>query len=285
LSGNRLLKKCRVTMVILLFIGIAIIPYLPNSILQASSEGTSIMVTTQACGINGFGNTTVKLTRQQYQKLELFLVNFEARLNHTATREETVLLFKEAVIELNTYGLLPKGMTVGQTERLVSGDYQNPKMLSKFENNFQDRMNKRHNDNSNLNFMNVFCLLFAAATKIPEYYPNSFIIPFGVLLVLSLIPAILVSFIGSQELANTLAEFGLFLWMLNPFRAFNFVVCMGYEVELRSVGLKGLVHETLNNGSIFMGFSGLMLSPFNNKTYFLGFAFVVENLGERLFLP
>ncbi len=278
MSGNHLLEKSSAIVAILLFIGIAIMPYISSSVVKASTKDASVEVTVHVCGINGFGNTTVKLPRQQYQNLEQYLVDFEDRLNQTTTREEAVLLFKEAVGKLNIYGVFPKGMTVGQAERLVSGYYQNSKMFSKFENDFQSLWNKKLNKNVNLDLMNVFCLLFAAATKIPEYYPNPFIIPFGILLVFGLIPAILVSFIGSQELANNLAELGLFLWMLNPFRAFNFVVCMGYEIQLRSVGLKGLVHQTLNTGGVFMGFSGLMLSPFNDKTYFLGGAFAVDGL-------
>jgi hypothetical protein len=65
--------------------------------------------------------------------------------------------------------------------------------------------------------------------------------------------------IGAEELANTLAELGFFIRTLNPFRVFNFVLCMGYEIELRSFGLKGLVYENLNSGGLCMGYSGLML--------------------------
>jgi hypothetical protein len=278
LSGNSLLKKSRVIIAILLFVEIAIIPNIPSSVVKATTEDASVEVTAQACGINGFGNTTVKLTKQQYQNLKQYLVDFRSRLNQTTTKEEAVPLFKETVVELNTYGLLPKGMTVGLVDRLVSGYHQNSKLLSHFKNDFQNRWNKKQNENANPNFMNVFCLLFAAATKIPEYHPNPFIIPFGILLVLALIPAIIVSFYGSQDLANTLAELGLFLWTMNPFRVFNSVLCMGYDIELNSIGLKGVVHETLNNGGAFMGFSGLMISPLNDKTYFIGYAFVVDDI-------
>jgi hypothetical protein len=53
---------------------------------------------------------------------------------------------------------------------------------------------------------------------------------------------------------------------------------MGYEIDLRSFGLKGLVHENLNSGGLFMGYSGLMLSSIADKTYFLGFAFSVNGV-------
>jgi hypothetical protein len=75
----------------------------------------------------------VKLTRQQYQNLEQYLVDFRARLNKTTTREEAVPIFKEAVVELNKYGLLPRGMSVERAQRLVTGLYQNTKLANYVE--------------------------------------------------------------------------------------------------------------------------------------------------------
>ena len=94
-------------------------------IVKASDDNDLVEVTTQACGIKGFGNTTVKLTREQYQNLEQYLVEFRQRLNQTSTREEAVPIFKEAVVELDKYGLLPKGMSVEKAQRLVIGAKQN----------------------------------------------------------------------------------------------------------------------------------------------------------------
>jgi hypothetical protein len=82
-----------------------------------------VEVTSQACGIQGFGNTTVKLTKQQYQNLEQYLVDFRTRLNQTTTRGEAVPIFKDAVVELNKYGLLPKGMSIRQAVDLTTGRY------------------------------------------------------------------------------------------------------------------------------------------------------------------
>jgi hypothetical protein len=109
--------------VILLFIGVSIAPSVNQSVVKASDDNDLVEVTTQVCGIKGYGNTTVKLTREQYQNVEDYLVEFRAKLNQTSTREEAVLIFKEAVVELNTYGLLPKGMSVEQTQKLVTSGY------------------------------------------------------------------------------------------------------------------------------------------------------------------
>jgi hypothetical protein len=197
------------------------------------------------------------------------------RLNATTSQQDAVLLFHEAVVEINRQGLLPKGISVHQAQMLVSGYHQNSKMVSQVENTLITRWNKKHCDTANPNLKNSFCALFAVATKIPNYYPSPVIVPLGLLLVLGLFPALIVSIFGQTELANKLAELGLSLWMINPLRWFNFVVFEGYDIEFRSLGLKGLVHETLNTSGVLWGFTGLMLSPFSDKTYFLGFAFSI----------
>jgi hypothetical protein len=114
------MKKILVAGAILLFIGVAVAPSINLNVVKASNDNDPVEVTTQACGINGYGNTTVKLTREQYRNLEQYLVDFRARLNQTTTREEAVPIFKEAVVELNKYGLLPKGMSTNQALRLIT---------------------------------------------------------------------------------------------------------------------------------------------------------------------
>jgi hypothetical protein len=113
-------SKSLVLIIILLFIGVAVAPSINQSVVTASQDDDLVEVTTQACGIKGFGDTTVKLTREQYQNLEQYLIEFKARLNQTSTREEAIPLFKQAVIELDTYGLLPKGMNTKQAQHLVT---------------------------------------------------------------------------------------------------------------------------------------------------------------------
>jgi hypothetical protein len=131
--NTNVLRKSLAVAVILLFIGVSIAPSININVVKASNDNDRVEVTTQACGIKGFGNTTVKLTRQQYQNLEQYLVDFRARLNKTTTREEAVPIFKEAVVELNKYGLLPRGMSVQKAEKLVTGEYLNKKTMDALE--------------------------------------------------------------------------------------------------------------------------------------------------------
>jgi len=116
-------RKCLAVGIILLFVGVTIAPTINFQVAKASTDDDLVEVTTHACGIKGYGNTTVKLTRDQYQNLEEYLVEFRARLNQTSTREEAVPIFKDAVVELDKYGLLPKGMSVERAQKLVTTSY------------------------------------------------------------------------------------------------------------------------------------------------------------------
>jgi hypothetical protein len=128
-----IMKKILVVGIILLFIGVAVAPSFNQSVVKASTDDDLVEVTTQACGIQGYGNATVKLTREQYQNLEEYLVEFRARLNQTSTRDEAIPIFKDAVVELDKYGLLPKGMSVEQTQELVTSGYWYQKKLQLYE--------------------------------------------------------------------------------------------------------------------------------------------------------
>lgn len=114
------MKEILVLGVIILFISVAFAPCINISVVKASKDSDLVEVTTQACGIQGFGDTTVKLSRERYQDLEQYLVEFRARLNCSTSAEETSELFKETVSELHEYGLLPKGMSVAFAQRLVT---------------------------------------------------------------------------------------------------------------------------------------------------------------------
>ena len=126
---------------------------------KASNDNDLVEVTSQACGIPGYGNTTVKLTKQQYQNLEQYLVDFRAKLNQTTTKEEAIPIFKDAVVELNKYGLLPKGMSVEKAQNLVIGGFQNPRFLR-----FLDDILKRFLGTNYGAYENYNCLISGQTT-------------------------------------------------------------------------------------------------------------------------
>jgi hypothetical protein len=156
---NKSLKKELSVIIVILFISLVVKPTINFSVVKASNDNDLVEVTSQACGIQGFGNTTVKLTKQQYQNLEQYLVDFRARLNQTTTREEAVPLFKEAVVELNKYGLLPKGMSIKQAQNLVIGRDK--------EENHSILYQRLHRIVSNINLTdyNFLCLITGSITN------------------------------------------------------------------------------------------------------------------------
>jgi hypothetical protein len=116
------MKRLMVIGVILLIFSITLVPTIDFNAVRAASENEFVNVTLEICGVKEYKNTTVKLTKQQYQALEGYLANFRSKLNQTKTREDAVPLYKEVVIELNKFGLLPKSMSVKQAQKLVTGE-------------------------------------------------------------------------------------------------------------------------------------------------------------------
>jgi hypothetical protein len=163
------MKKILALGIILLFIGVAVAPSINFTVVKASNENDLVEVTTQACGIKGFGDSTVKLTRQQYQNLEQYLVDFRARLNQTSTREEAIPIFKEAVVELNKYGLLPKGMSIERAQKLVIGRHYNTyliNLIKRFNNEYSNQVNE-----------NYYCIIAGVTDLMTEFqgYITSFL--------------------------------------------------------------------------------------------------------------
>lgn len=274
LSVNRRLfqKKCWAVAVIFLCICIAIASYGKNIIAFGIIVDEKVEVSAQICGMKGFGIHSVSLTRQQYEQLERCLVDLQARFQRIGSRQEAVSLFMEAVAQINAYGLLPKEISVAQAHQVMCGSFENSKMSRLIGIEGHNGGDKRYYEHFNPKLRNVFCFLSAVATKIPDYDHSPVILPFGLLLLLGLLPAFFASLLGNQPLANTLAERGLYIWNANPIRASNYMIILGYDVALRSVGLLGRVNENLSRGVIFRGYSGLMLYPFDNTTYFFGYA-------------
>ena len=150
------IRKGFVICIFLLFVGVTIASSINFTIVNATTDSDLVEVTTHFCGINGIGNTTVKLPRGQYQNFEHYLAEFRARLNHTATREDAIPLFKDAIVELSKYGMLPNGMSISQTQRLVTGGNCNIRKLYSY--------GTRLGNIQGFNHSNVLCLI-AGGTK------------------------------------------------------------------------------------------------------------------------
>ena len=152
------MKKLISATVILLFIGLAFAPSI-----NANNQSDFVEFTTEVCGLNG-GKKTVKLTQQQADEVKELFDSINMRLNATKSREGAEEIFKDAVVELDKYGLLG-GLSVNQAQRLVTGGFYNSKLIKTIE----KRIKNNHIYSENVDF---FCLITGKTN-------NTIFIPIG----------------------------------------------------------------------------------------------------------
>jgi hypothetical protein len=268
MRANPYLRNGLAIGIILLFIGVTLAPSINFNVVKASTDNELVEVTTQACGIKGFGNQTVKLTKQQYQNLEQYLTEFRARLNKTTTREEAVPIFKDAVVELNKYGLLPKGMSVEQAQKLVTGGYQNDKSMEIVHKLFGMK-------NKPYEFINVLCFV---ATLCLNAANTNMILLFSSFLGLLLWGLLVLSGINVYIAYAISLIAGIPLFIVSQFKTLLFMSIIDVSPILSGVfffysnGLYGIQRPEYFNDII--GFTGIKIGwPLS---FYLGFALVVE---------
>jgi len=121
------MKKYPAVAVVVLFVGIAIAPSINANV----SKEALVEFTTEVCGLNG-GKQTVKLTQEEAVEVEALFDSIREKLDTTKSRDEAEEIFKEAVIELDKYDLLG-GLSVKQAQKLVTGKYQDSKIIKILE--------------------------------------------------------------------------------------------------------------------------------------------------------
>ncbi|UCD14202.1 MAG: hypothetical protein JSW60_01970, partial [Thermoplasmatales archaeon] len=154
MDKNCFVKKGLTVGVIFLFIGVAFASSINANIFE---ESDLVEFTAEACGNPG-AKHTVKLTKQQAEEVKTLFNSIRKRLIESDSRKETVEIFKEAVVDLDKFGLLG-GLSVKQAQKLVTGSYQNmrtTKFLEKMYNNFQTSIEKNEN---------WFCLIAGRTTN------------------------------------------------------------------------------------------------------------------------
>jgi len=255
------IKKIFAVCMILLFIGVVITPSINLRVVKAfHTDNNLVEVTTQACGIQGYGNTTVKLTREQHAEVDLLFETIHCKLNNAASREEFVHIYHDAIIELDKYGLLPQGLTIEQAQNVVT----------RWNQNHHESIMKRQ-----LHIfpqcVNAFCLLSLTATRNSYVYP--LLASYGPLWVIAVSLSLLSYRLGASKINDVLVPLLIILSIINPFKLMNLIMIRGYYTDLYSVGLKGNV----NSDDVFLlvGYTGLMVFSFNDKIYFLGSALAV----------
>ncbi|MCX6667486.1 MAG: hypothetical protein NTV74_04515 [Euryarchaeota archaeon] len=123
-------RKGLVAMVVALFIGLSVAPGMSavNPGTSPSSGGTLVgnndlvKITVSLCKTDGIENYTFMLTKEKANALNILIDNFQKDLNNSKTKEETVALYNSMVESLYGLGLIPGGMSVEETQQLVTGN-------------------------------------------------------------------------------------------------------------------------------------------------------------------
>jgi hypothetical protein len=250
---------------LLILLSITVAPTINFNVVKASQDNDLVEVTSQACGIQGYGNTTVQLTKQQYNDLEQYLVDFRARSNQTSTRQEAVPLFKDAVVELDKYGLLPKGMSVERAQKLVIGENNKEGVIKFAKKLFSRNQNGSHN--------NSLCLIAgyinqAAFISLFELIPGLLLLPlyfivmlFGMTGYYFYFPPGLINLIILLELPM---NYGAYVKPINPMSVIVFgkggnTITTYSTGSIYSLGLLGMKYVKGNFTGSIIGFTGIRI--------------------------
>ena len=212
---------------------------------------------------------TVSLTQQQADEVELLFDEIHERLNEVETREEAEEIFKDAVMELNQYGLLPKGMSVEQAQKLVAGEYSKDKGLPIFE-------KVSHENSIQENQDNFFC--FVSGIVYDGYATGQ----------LGMIGGIL-ALLGVFGILDVIGVIGVLLMVISEIIVTVFPLSIMqsitiFSANIISLGILGFKNHTIpphsGTAKIF-GFNGIKLTNIETgEINLLGFALAVIDLSN-----
>jgi hypothetical protein len=248
MQKNPLIGKGLVIGIIFLFVGVVIAPSINFNVVKASSDNGLIEVTTEVYGIKGFGLHTAMLTTQQYGEVKHLMESIKERLRRAANKEETIAIFKDAVVTLNTYGLIPQGMTIEQTQKLVVGEYENFKVKTIGERFFPK-------NTFQTNQSNFLCLIAGIVhdgfVTGPLGLIGAVIAALGLILTLNFVAVIGLLLLGVSHYITTISPVSILQ---------RVTVNSG---DITSVGLGGVKNFNISvetGGGIISGFTGIKIS-------------------------
>jgi hypothetical protein len=148
----------------------------------------------------------------QYIETEKIFNDLKLKLDTVTTKQEALTLFKEAIVELNEHGLLPKGISVGLVQRLTTQRFLHSQFLSLYQN-----INGNNTGNSN-------CLVIGIANM-------TYFRPFPTILGIPLIYRLAFENNGSNAfLLNLLLAGPYFIRTMQPIK-FGPYACVGGRLK------------------------------------------------------
>lgn len=102
-----------------------------------------LMILSSVVTISGtiFTEEPSQLTVQrnaQYDETEKIFNDLKVKLDKVTTKQDALVFINEAIVELNEYGLLPKGMTVQRAKRLVTNSFLKAELLKLYQKNAEN---------------------------------------------------------------------------------------------------------------------------------------------------
>ena len=161
-------------------VAIIVLSSFSSAVGKVSSDDELVEFDVEFCGLGK--KHSVKLTQQEADEVDLLFDDIEQQLSEVETRDEAEVIFKDAIVELDKYGLLG-GLSVRQAQRLVTGGNRNPGVMK-----LQNRIYTQYQETSDED-ENVLCLI-AGLTSETDFAGALFIFWWGVLIFITLTPTL-----------------------------------------------------------------------------------------------
>ena len=240
---------------ILLLFGSMQIPFFNVEVVRATDTTPLIPMTTTWYGNKDPGTRTVLLTKQQVTEVEQLVKNIQEYFKDGITNKDAVLRFNHAITMLDTYELLPKGMTVEQGQHLFQGMYYLQKENA-FKKQILPRILLSVYQTNYLCFIvgNVSSSLVLGPVGTIGLYLSGFAVLFNMKTVVN---------IGLMVMVTSLLIHGI-----SPV---GFMELVAFQSgNLTTLGLKGVEYFNLHNGyGRIHGFNGISLNGGLLKSQFL----------------
>jgi hypothetical protein len=150
------MKKIIVIGVIAFFIGVGIQPGIATvQIDDICKDYVDIKI--ELCGLSGIKPYKIQITKEEAVLIENYFNLINEQFEKVNTREEAKAILNDVVIKLDEHRLLG-GLSIKQAQKLVTGNYENSRVMKLLEN--QLNRNQRLNDNNS----NYLCLVAGRAT-------------------------------------------------------------------------------------------------------------------------
>jgi hypothetical protein len=259
--------------IVVLFLGLAVAPTLQADTSKPVLDGELVEITTEVCGLPAKKPQTVQLTPKQVDEVDKLFEDIRTQLDNAESREEAVQIFKEAIVELDRYGLLG-GLSIEQAQRLITERFQNPGIPS-----IMGKLNSTLYDENE----NIFCLTVGKVEN--TFFQGFFTKAMETIAILL------------HQLNSDFTKFlsGFIIWFIvMPLEVISLFipVILGGEIDffvdangwVTTVGLLGVkswngsleggIHTIRSNFTAVAGFTGLKIltNIASSENFFLGFA-------------